>query len=179
MLKRLRRIATTLNFSLVILLGLTQPAAAASPTAVPTLDLNRYMGTWYEIARYPVNPEKHCLSDAAVLYSLGDKKNTFQVVTSCAIKDGNSDSWNAKGKIDKNADGKLKISHYLILSKKYWVLAIAPDYSWALVGSPNHKSLWILSRTTTLKPEGLADLEAKATAAGFNIAKLKTMPQHN
>jgi apolipoprotein D and lipocalin family protein len=177
MLKQLQRIAAGGILSLA-LVAVTPFAIAESPTAVPTLDLNKYMGTWYEIARYPVAPEKRCVSDAMVLYALGDKKNTFQVVTSCKLKDGNTDSWNANGKTSKTADGRLKLSHLLIFSKKYWVLALAPDSTWALVGSPNRKSLWILSRTTALKPETLTDIQSKAAAMGFNTAKLKPMPQN-
>jgi apolipoprotein D and lipocalin family protein len=164
---------------LAFLLSAATITAAQSVNAVPKLDLDRYMGTWYEVARYPAKPENHCLSDAEVLYALGDKKNTFQVVISCTIKDNNSDFWNTKGKIDKAGDGELKMSHFVLFSKKYWVLAIGQDYEWVLVGSPNHKSLWVLSRTTTLKPEVLAEIEAKAVEEGFQASKLKNMPQHN
>ena len=177
MLNRLHRIAAGTALSLALLSS--PPPASAQATAVPTLDANRFMGTWYEIERYPVKPENHCLSDAAVLYALGDKKDSFLVVTSCTVKNGNSDSWNAKGKFSNTGDGKLKLRHLLIFYKKYWVLSLAPDYSWALVGSPSHHTLWILSRTTTLPANTLAQIEATATAQGFNISKLKPMPQHH
>lgn len=153
-------------------------AAAQTVTAVPSLDLNRYMGPWYEIARFPVKREKHCLGDEMVLYALGDKRNSFQVVTSCQIKDGNSDYWNDRGKSSKSGDGTLKLSRIWPLTTKYWVLATGQAYEWALVGSPNHKTLWVLSRSTTLKPEVLAEIEAKAAAQGFNTTKLIKISQH-
>jgi apolipoprotein D and lipocalin family protein len=57
-------------------------------------------------------------------------------------------------------------------ARKYWVLAIGEAYDWALVGDPNHKSLWVLSRTNTVTPELLEEIERRAVAEGFDIAKL-------
>jgi apolipoprotein D and lipocalin family protein len=154
-------------------------AAAQTATAVPQLDLNRFMGTWYEVARYPIKPEKSCVADAMVLYALADKSTHFQVVDSCRTKDGSMNVRNANGKTsDKSGDGKLKVGSFFLFYKKYWVLAIGPDNDWALVGAPNHKTLWILSRTPVIKPENLALAESKAAAEGFPNAKLipRTQP---
>ena len=151
------------------------PASAQTVTAVPTFDLNKYMGVWYEIARLPDKKEKRCLSDAIVLYTLADKRNHFQMVTSCQIKAANSDAWNATGVVDKAGDGKLKITYIRPFSAKYWMLAEGPGSEWALVGSPNHKTLWILSRARSLQPEVLAEIKSKAAAQGFDLAKLITV----
>jgi apolipoprotein D and lipocalin family protein len=163
---------------LTLLLAIPRPASAQTPTAVPKLDLNRAMLPWYEIAGYPVKAQKHCLSDIMVLYALGDKPNAFQVVTSCKIKGDNSDSWNATGKMDPAGDGMLKLRRLLILHTKYWVLALGSDYEWALVGSPNHKSLWVLSKSAELSPDVLAQIEARAAAQGFDPAKLVNVSQN-
>ena len=145
-------------------------------TAVSTFDLNRYMGVWFQVARLPVKAQKRCVSDDMVLYALGDKSNSFQVGISCQQKNGAPDTWDMAGKMDKKTmDGRLKLSHLVLFSTKYWVLATGPNYEWALVGSPNHKTLWVLSRTVSLDPQIVTQIEAKASAEGFNTAKLKTI----
>lgn len=153
-------------------------ASAQKVTAVPKLDLTRYMGVWYEIARLPIKAEKTCTSDVTVLYALNDKKNTFQRGTFCVIASGAASDWGSTGKMDKQGSGKLKISRWVVLSTKYWVLATGPNYEWALVGSPNHKTLWVLSRTATLPAETYQQIVAQASAQGFKTAKLLTVTHH-
>lgn len=155
------------------LLCLTSAGLGQTVTAVPKLDLNRYMGSWYEIARLPDKKEKQCVGGALVLYAAGEKAGRFQVVSSCQTKGNNVEARNASGKVaDKAGDGQLKISYLWPFSQKYWVLAVGPEYEWALVGSPDHKTLWILSRTEKMAPEVLLDLEGRAATAGFNRSKI-------
>ena len=172
---KLAAVAATL---LASFLALPLPAAAQAATPVPKLDPNRLIGSYYEIARYPIRRERQCLSNEMVLYALGDKRNSFQVVTACEVKEDYTNYWDSNGRFDNSADGKLKLTWLWPFAVKYWVLAIAPDYSWALVGNPNHKSLWILSHTPTLRPEVLAGIQSQAAAQGFNTAKLIPIPQH-
>ena len=160
-----------------LLLAFLVAAVAQSATPVSKLDPDRLIGTYYEIARYPIRQEKTCLANEMVLYALGDKKNSLQIVTTCEVKDSNSNSWNSTCKFDKSSDGKIKLGWIWPFTKKYWILDLAPDYTWALVGTPNHKSLSILSRAIPLAPAVLADIESKATAQGFDAAKLITIPQ--
>ena len=167
------KLVTGAVFALASLVILPQSAAAAGPvSAVPRLDLSRYMGQWYVVARIPTKKEKRCLSDNLVLYALGEKPRTFQMGTFCTVKGGNPDDLNTTGKMDKLGTGKLKLSHLVLFSTKYWVLATGPDYEWALVGTPNHKALWVLSRTAALSPEIYAGIGGTATAEGFDVAKL-------
>ena len=165
--------------ALMLLLLCSRFAAAQSATAVSSLDPDRFAGSWNEIARYPVRREKQCASDEIVLYAVGDKKNSLEVVTSCQIKIDQAYSWNDKGKFDSHGTGALKLSRFFILHSRYWVLAVDPGYAWALVGNPNHKSLWILSKTPTLPPDVLAGIESKAAAQGFNTANLVQIPPHS
>ncbi len=159
--------------ALTLAFGLTTPAACAqSATAVPKLDLGKLTGTWYEIARLPIKSEKKCLSDGTVLYALNDKPNTFQTGTFCTVKQGDHADIGNSGKQDKAGDGRLKLRHLVILSRKYWVLATDPDFTWALVGTPNHKSLWILARTPTVPDALYRQLQSTAASQGFPIAKL-------
>jgi len=173
------RIAARPALVLMSLLLCSRFAVAQSATAVSHLDPDRFAGSWNEIARYPVRREKQCASDEIVLYAVGDKENSLQVVTSCQIKIDQANSWNDKGKFDSHGTGALKLSRFFILHTRYWVLAVDPDYSWALVGNPNHRSLWILAKTSTLPPDVLAGIKSKAAAQGFNTDKLIQIPQHS
>jgi apolipoprotein D and lipocalin family protein len=160
---------------LAFLLPAASRAAAQNAVAVPTLDANRFIGPWQVIARYPIRRQKQCLGDEVAIFDFGDKKNSFLRVISCHIKDANSLSWNDAGKLD--GTGKLRLNWIWPFKTKYWVLAADPGYNWLLMGTPNHKSLWILSKTTTLPPDTLAELEYKAAAQGFSRAKLVQIPQ--
>jgi apolipoprotein D and lipocalin family protein len=157
---------------LVLLSSLTRATAGQTVSAVPNLELSRYVGTWHEIARFPNKVERKCVGSPVVLLALGEKPDSFQIVISCLTSRGNPDAKNANGKIDKSAAGKLKVTYIWPFAKKYWVLAVGDAYDWALVGDPNHKSLWILSRTSTVTPELLDKIEKKAVAEGFDMAKL-------
>ncbi len=157
---------------------LFQPALGQTVTAVPKLDLKQFMGTWHEVARYPNKAEKQCVSDAVQLFAERYKANQFTIVSNCQTTTGPSDASNHNGKADKSGNGMLKVTTIWPFSRKLWVLALEPNYEWALVGSPNHKSLWILSRTAVMKPEVLAEIEAKAAAEGFDTSKLIPFPQH-
>ena len=165
------------NALLVLILSplLIQTAVAQTVTAVPKVDPDRFLGAWYEIARFPNKVEKPCVSDGMVLYAQGDKPRHFQMVTSCLIKGASPNAWDANGIIDKAGDGQVKISYIWPFSSKYWVLAIGPAYEWTLMGSPNHKTLWVLSRTASMAPEVLAEIKARAAAQGFDMGKLVTI----
>lgn len=177
-LKRAGYRITAMGVLAILLLGFQGYAAAAqSVTAVPRLDLNRYMGTWYEIARLPDKTEKKCVRNVRILYALGDKKGTFQMGTSCELKDRSPDEYDATGKSDKHGSGRLKLNHLVLFSTPYWVLATGPQYEWALVGSPKHKTLWILSRTATLDPDVLARIKGEAVAQGYDPSRLITVAQ--
>ena len=177
MVKQVLRGAASAWIVLGSLLPLIQTAHAQTVTAVPRFDLDRSLGIWYEIARYPNKVEKPCVSDGMVLYAAGDKPRHFQMVTSCLMKGADPEAWDANVTIDKAGDGQLKLTYIWPFSRKYWVLATGPANEWALIGAPNHKSLWILSRTHSITPEILGEIKQKAAAQGFDLAKLVTIPQ--
>lgn len=155
-------------------------AGAQSVQPVSALDLTKFSGTWYELARLPNKAEKKCVGDVLALYGLEDKANHFSVVNTCSLSDDTplvrNDSGKRPGKL---TDGKLQTSYFVFLSHKTWVLAVDPNYQWAMVGSPNHKNLWIYSRALTLDPAVMADLRSRAAAQGFRVARIVTTPQVN
>lgn len=163
-----------------VLLALLLPGASgqtrgAATDAVPKLDLNRFLTAWNVQAWLPNKAETRCVADVDVLYAFGDTPGTFQLGTFCRIANGSIDQWDASGKVDKSGGGKLKLRHWVLFSRPYWVLAAAPDYQWALVGTPDHKSLWILSKTAPIEPGLLAEIERQAAAQGFDTSKLVTV----
>ncbi len=161
-----------------LLIALGPGLSAQSVTPVPKLDLDRFTGTWYEIARFPIKREKSCVGDVFEVIAAGNKPNQLLLVNSCKTKGGYPGIRNGYFKAsDKSGDGKLKLIYTWPFSTGYWVLALGPDYDWALVGSPNHKHLWVLSRSPALQPDVLAAIEARAAAEGFPSASLALTPQ--
>jgi apolipoprotein D and lipocalin family protein len=131
---------TTAAILMALLLSLAPHTPGQSVTPVPKLDPDRLIGTYYEIARYPIKREEHCVSNEMVLYALGDKRNAFQIVTSCQSKQDNSEYWNKTGKLGKSANGEIRLGSFWPFAAKYWMLAIAPDSPepprWRQIPSP-------------------------------------------
>jgi apolipoprotein D and lipocalin family protein len=173
------RIAASTVFLLSALMAAAIPAAAQSASAVPKLDPNQILGTYYVVARLPIKREKQCLGKEMVLYALGDKKRSIQIVTTCQLKADNSNAWNSSGRLSKAGDGRIKLGWIWPFTTRYWILDLAPDATWALAGTPNHKSLWVLSRSPSLSAETLARIETTASAQGYSTARLIQIKQTN
>jgi apolipoprotein D and lipocalin family protein len=165
-------------FTLGLTLLATTLACAQSATPVPKLNPTQLIGTYYVIARLPIKRQKACVGNELVLYALGDKPRSIQIVTTCQKKQDNSDGWNFAGKVSKSGNGEIKLGWIWPFTTKYWIIGLAPDATWAIAGTPNHKHLWLLSGTPALPAATLAQLKASATAQGYNTAKLITIPQH-
>ncbi|MEO7085171.1 MAG: lipocalin family protein [Gemmatimonadaceae bacterium] len=153
--------------------------------AVPSVDLNRYVGRWYEIARLPNRFQKDCARETTAEYEkLSDTE--LRVVNTCTRADGSSIRAEGKGRLaDKNGPtSKLKVrfapaflSFLPMVWGDYWVLDLAPDYSVSLVGDPKREYLWILSRTPTLDDATYQRVVDAAAAQGFDVSKLVKTPQ--
>ncbi len=112
---------------------------------VPRVELSRYTGTWYEIARYPNRFQKGCTHSSAV-YKLGPD-GTIRVINSC-LKKGVMET--AKGNarvVDPFTNAKLKVSFFWPFSGDYWIIDLGEDYDYAVVSTPSRKYLWILARS--------------------------------
>lgn len=176
-MNRIRRLANgALLLSSTLIWSLT--ATAQSPTPVPKLEVDQLTSPWYEQARLQNKHEKVCLTDNVILYSLGDKKNTFQLVVSCLTKNAIGQSWNGNGKLDAAGSGRLKLKWIWPFTHPYWIVAAAPDMQWMVVGTPNHKSLWLVTRTQNPPPEAVSEMRARAAAEGYDVSKLIPVTQH-
>jgi apolipoprotein D and lipocalin family protein len=145
---------------------------------VKELDAKRYMGVWYEIARYPHSFEKGLVGVTAT-YALRDD-GMIDV-----LNEGYKDSLNGehktahgKAKIPNPAEpGKLRVSFFWIFYADYFVLDLDKDYQYVLIGSSSPDYLWILSRTPKMNPEVYDRLTAKARSLGYDLSKLEKVPQ--
>lgn len=143
---------------------------------VPHVDVPRYMGTWHEIARYPMRFQKDCV-DATAEYTLrADGKVT--VVNRCrACKDGEEKSVRGVARVvDTCTNAKLKVgfSFFPLAEGDYWIIDLDPEYRWAVVGEPRRKYLWILARTPTLEAGVYHQIVARLPSRGYSPEPLIT-----
>jgi apolipoprotein D and lipocalin family protein len=144
---------------------------------VETVDLNRYTGTWYEIARFTHSFEKDlkCVTATYSLRSDGkiDVLNQGHKINESIVK-------KAKGVAripDKAVPGKLKVTFFWPFSGDYWILVLGENYEYVLIGAPSRKYLWILSRSKILDENVFNRLVEKAKAQGFDIGRLERTGQ--
>ena len=149
------------------------PAAMRPLPTVENVDLRRYQGTWYEIARLPLSWEKKCASDVTANYTLRPD-GKIEVVNSCRKADGRftKSKGSAKPASKNGPSSKLKVTFFWPFAGDYWILDLEPEYRWALVGTPNRQYLWILSRTPQLDRQTVDELLGKARALGFDTGKM-------
>lgn len=139
---------------------------------VSYVDLHRYLGTWYEIARLPNRFERRCDADVTANYSLrGD--GTIRVVNGCRQKDGSIRRSNGYAKIvDKNTNSKLKVTFFWPFFGNYWIVDLDRDYRYAVVSEPRRKYLWILSRTPQVDPALYQRILERIEVLGFDSSRL-------
>ena len=147
---------------------------AQTVQSVPYVDLKKYAGKWYEIASFPQRFQKGCTSTTAT-YTLTDK-NYVVLENSCNKDsvDGKESSVQGKAFVEANSgNAKLKVQFFWPFKGKYWIIDLADDYSYAVVGHPNRKYLWILSRTAIMDEDIYQQIIARTKEKGFDISKIK------
>ncbi len=167
----------------IAIVGFALLAGCASPpvnrsddtplTVVPSVDPERYLGRWYEIARLENSFEKNCEGVTAD-YSRRDD-GLIKVVNTCrrGAPDGKSKAANGKAKIvDTATNAKLKVSFFGPFWGDYWIIDLADDYSRSIVGEPSGRYLWILSRAPTITDASRAEAISKLQAMGYNTSAL-------
>jgi lipocalin len=147
-------------------------------TTVKELDLNRYLGTWYEIARFPHSFEKNLVGVTAT-YSL--REDGKIKVLNQGYKnslDGELSVAEGKAKIpDQSQPGKLKVSFFWIFYGEYNVLELDSNYQYAMIGSSTDKYFWILCRAPQMDSVTYEMLLEKARKRGYDLSKLYKVPQ--
>ncbi|MBU0509276.1 lipocalin family protein [bacterium] len=148
--------------------------------AVSEMDLHRYLGTWYEIARLPNRFQSQCAGDVTATYSLFDDGD-IRIVNRCRTENGQMDEAEGRAK-QARADGpntKLKVrfapaflSFLPFVWGDYWIIELAPDYSYAAVGEPTRKFLWILARTPAMDETTLQKILDQVKGKGYDLTGL-------
>ena len=139
---------------------------------VPSVDLSRYVGQWYEIARLPNRFQKKCADSVTANYTVRSDGN-IQVVNRCRKASGEFTTAKGTAKIvDKKTNAKLKVTFFWPFYGKYWILDLGPNYEYAVVGEPGRDYLWILSRTPQIDETLYQQLLAKMQARGFDTTPM-------
>jgi lipocalin len=143
------------------------------PSVVPTVDLTRYQGTWYEIARLPNFFEKKLKCITAKYTIRDDGKITvlnggYNIESPHKPKSSEGVAWAP----DKNSPAKLKVQFFWPFSGDYWIMYLDKDYRYVLVGDPSFKYLWILCREKTLDEATYKMLLRKAIDNGYDVTSI-------
>ena len=144
---------------------------------VQSVDLSRYTGRWYEIARLPNRFQKKCADTVSANYTMrADGK--IEVVNRCRKASGEYATARGEAKIvDKKTNAKLKVTFFWPFYGDYWILDLGPNYEYAIIGEPDRKYLWILSRSPQMDEAMLQKLLEKMAAKGFNTEMMIRTPQ--
>ena len=143
----------------------------AVPQPAKSVDLHRYIGRWYEIARYEQSFQKGCEGVIAD-YSLRSD-GSINVVNRCRKAGGKTDEARGRAKVvDKVTNAKLKVSFFGPFYGDYWVLDHADDYSWSIVGESSGRYLWILAREPTPSEDVITGLVQRARSMGYDTSML-------
>lgn len=172
-------------------LFLAAPLAYATPTPMPadptpaaSVDLKQYLGTWYSIASIPEKGAQDCAADMKAVYT-ADMNGLIKVMNSCKKKDGTTLSLEGRARPqDPTTSSRLQVTFIqqnqvwnFDNAAPYWILDVAPDYSWALVGGPKFETGWILSRMPSLPDMTLKDLKMRLKKQGYDTCKFMIDPQ--
>jgi len=146
---------------------------------VDAVDLDRYVGEWFEVSRFPNNFQRACVGDVRATYSRRSD-GRVDVVNRCRTADGRITKAQGIARIvDAGTSAKLKVrfapaflSFLPFVWGDYWIVGLADDYSWAVVGSPSRAYLWILARTPALDTGRYAAALSAARANHFDVSRL-------
>lgn len=145
---------------------------------VPRVDLQRYTGTWFEIASFPQRFQKGCTRTQATYALKTDGEIAVRNRCNRDALDGPESSVEGRARVvDTATNAKLEVSFFWPFWGDYWVIDLASDYSFAVVGHPSRDYLWILSRTPALAPEVYDGILARLRAQGYDLARLQRTEQ--
>ncbi len=156
--------------------GALAHAQAAAVRSVPVVDLARYVGKWYEIAAFPMFFQRRCIGDTTAEYSFRPDGD-IAVVNRCRTEDGFDEAVGKAWAVEGSGNARLKVSFFWPFRADYWIVGLDEDYRWAVVGNPNRKYLWVLSRTPRLPREQLDQALQTAAGQGYDLEQLKYTDQ--
>lgn len=159
-----------------MLIGLILSGCSSRPPlqTAHNVDLSRYAGRWFEIAKYPNFFQRACVSDTMAEYSpLPD--GSIRVVNSCRKKDGTLQRVTGTAEVvPGSGNARLKVGFGGPFKGDYWILDFdRKDYSWALVGHPSRQFLWILARTPEIPQATYDKIVASAVRQGYDAGRIE------
>ncbi len=176
--------------------GQSFAATPAPLETVPSVDVNRYMGRWYQIAYFPNTFQKQCTRDVTADYKLL-AYGQIEVINRCGTAEGKTDEAVGRARLQQKrffgiplaepvSTARLEvrfapaiISWFPGVWAPYWVIQLADDYRYSVVSEPTREYLWILARTPTLPVQDLQSIKARLQTQGFDVNKLVTLPPAN
>ncbi|MDQ3040046.1 MAG: lipocalin family protein [Pseudomonadota bacterium] len=168
-----------MRYILALLLAIALPAFAAKPVqSVPQIDISRYAGEWHEIAHLPMFFQRKCVGDITAQYTLEDD-GAIGVRNACRTKDGSIDVAEGTARKVEGHPGRLQVRFAPDVLDwlpwvwaDYWVIDLDPEYQWAVIGEPDRKYFWVLSRTPMLERALFEQIKARAEAVGYDLKPL-------
>ena len=152
--------------------------SAPLPEVVPFVDLERYQGNWFEIARFPFRLQEGCYATTATYTARTEGK--VDVLNQC--RKGSFDGEVSRAKatarvVDTTTNAKLKVTFFWPFSGDYWIVDLGKEYDYAVVSVPDRRYLWILSRTPTMDDALYREIVERLKAGGYEVSRLLATPQ--
>lgn len=175
-------------FVALLLWGSVVPAFSSEPVPalqpIESLDIPRYMGTWFEISKYPNRFQKQCVRNTSAEYSL-QADGAVQVINRCQLVNGETDQAVGQARqLGGMKSAKLEVrfapawlAWLPMVWGNYWVVDLDANYQLAAVGEPSREYLWVLSRTPQVDKAQYDALLERLKNKGFDLNKLELSPQ--
>jgi apolipoprotein D and lipocalin family protein len=171
------------SLQLASLKAVAQTTEAPAVATIAALDVPRYMGTWYEIAKFPNRFQAKCMANTRAQY-LAQTDGSVQVLNSCTTADGTIDALGLAKQVGPATSPKLQVrfapawlSWLPQVWGDYWVIDLDPDYQLAAVSDAKRDYLWVLSRTPQVNAKAYDALLDRLKAQHFDVQKLERTPQ--
>lgn len=152
------------------------------PITVKYVDLKKYVGLWYEVAKIPNSFQDQCIKNTTAKYTLTED-GEIKVINSCIDEDGEVDDASGVVRVvDKKSNAKLEVSFVSFLGWRpfwgdYWIIGLDENYQWAIVGTPNRKYGWVLSRTPNLDNTTMDNIFGIIKDQGYDPKKFEISKQ--
>jgi apolipoprotein D and lipocalin family protein len=156
--------------------------AMVEPSVVDSVDLTKYIGTWYEIAKIPNSFQDHCTGNTTATYHIRED-GRLDVINRCMDEDGEMDEATGIARVvDPKSNAKLEVSFVRIFGISlfwgdYWIIGLEKNYHFALVGNPSRKYGWILCRDKQMSAEDLEQAYTILRKQGYNPEDFETTDQ--
>jgi apolipoprotein D and lipocalin family protein len=171
-------------FGALLALSLLAPACATDVKTVDTVDLQRYLGKWHEIAAIPQFFQRKCVRDTTAEYSALESGD-IRVDNTCTRDDGNREKVEGRARrSEPAATSKLEVSFLKLFGEyrfwaggDYWIIELDPNYQWVVVGHPSRRYGWVLARKQSLPVANIAEIIGRIKAQGYDACEFIVTPQ--